>query len=87
MLISSDTNIWIDFFEINHPDHPFLLGHKYYLSSAAYDDELIPSDEKRRAIISSVTAQAGINPVILPTINVAAMLMSNDAIDLVQEKI
>lgn len=50
MLISSDTNIWIDFFEINHPDHPFLLGHKYYLSSAAYDDELIPSDEKRRVL-------------------------------------
>ena len=50
MLISSDTNIWIDFFEINHPDHPFLLDYKYYLSSAAYDDELIPSDERRTVL-------------------------------------
>ena len=46
MFISSDTNIWIDFFEINHPDHPFLLENKYYLSSAAYEDELLPTDEK-----------------------------------------
>ena len=50
MFISSDTNIWIDFFEINHPDHPFLLNHKYYLSSAAYDDELIPADERRAVL-------------------------------------
>ena len=50
MFISSDTNIWIDFFEINHPDHPFFFFFKYYLSSAAYDDELIPSDKKRRIL-------------------------------------
>ena len=50
MLISSDTNIWIDFFEINRPEHPFLLDHKYYLSSAAYDDELIPADEQRKIL-------------------------------------
>ena len=34
-----------------------------------------------RAIISSVTAQAGVDTVILPTVNVAAMLMNNDAVD------
>lgn len=50
MFISSDTNIWIDFFEINHPEHPFLLNHKYYLSSAAYDDELISGDENRAVL-------------------------------------
>lgn len=50
MFISSDTNIWIDFFEINHPDHPFLLENKYYLSSAAYEDELLPTDEKRKIL-------------------------------------
>ena len=50
MFISSDTNIWIDFFEINHPDHPFLLKYEYYLSSAAYDDELIPADDKRTVL-------------------------------------
>ena len=33
-----------------------------------------------RAIISSITAQAGVDTVILPTVNVAAMLMNNDAV-------
>lgn len=33
-----------------------------------------------RAIISSVTAQAEVDTVILPTVNVAAMLMNNDAV-------
>ncbi len=47
MFISSDTNIWIDFFEIDHPEHPFLLEHRYYISSAAFDDELIRSEKLR----------------------------------------
>ena len=52
MYISSDTNIWIDFFEINHLDHPFLLGHEFYLSTDAYEDELIRSDELRKALLA-----------------------------------
>lgn len=53
MFISSDTNIWIDFFEIRHIDHPFLLEYDFYLSSAAYEDELIKSDELREKLLES----------------------------------
>lgn len=56
LFISSDTNIWIDFFEIHHLEHPFLLEHKYYLSSAAYHDELIKSEELRTTLV-----QLGLN--------------------------
>ena len=52
MFISSDTNIWIDFDEINHTEHPFLLGHEYYISSASFEDELIQSDELRAALLA-----------------------------------
>ena len=51
MYISSDTNIWIDFYEIRHVDHPFLLEHEFYLSAAAYEDELIKSDELREELL------------------------------------
>ena len=51
LFISSDTNIWIDFFEIRHVEHPFLLGHQYYLSSIAFDDELIKSEELRETLL------------------------------------
>ncbi|MBR6902203.1 MAG: hypothetical protein IKN30_09140 [Synergistaceae bacterium] len=40
-LISSDTNIWIDFYIVNRIEHPFLLNHEYYISSAAFTDELV----------------------------------------------
>ena len=52
MFISSDTNLWIDFFEIRHVDHPFLLDFNYYLSSAAYEDELVKSEELRKALLA-----------------------------------
>ena len=51
MFISSDTNIWIDFFEINHLDHPFRLGHEYYISERAYKDEMLKSEEMRVELI------------------------------------
>ena len=51
MLISSDTNIWIDFFEINHLDHPFRLNHEYYISEQAYKDEMLKSEEMRVELI------------------------------------
>ncbi len=50
MFISSDTNIWIDFLEIGHPEHPFLLKYEYYLSTAAYDDELIRPEGLREML-------------------------------------
>lgn len=52
MYISSDTNIWIDFYEINHVDHPFLLEHEFYLSAAAYEDELLKSEELRESLLA-----------------------------------
>lgn len=52
MFISSDTNIWIDFDEINHTEHPFLLKHEYYISSASFEDELIQSDELKAALLA-----------------------------------
>lgn len=51
LFISSDTNIWIDFFEIRHIDHPFLLDFDFYLSSIAYDDELTKSEELRHILV------------------------------------
>ena len=53
MFISSDTNIWIDFFEIRHVDHPFLLDFNYYLSTAAYEEELVKSEELCEALLAS----------------------------------
>ena len=51
LFISSDTNIWIDFYEIRHPEHPFLLAHQFYLSSAAFEDELLKSEELREILL------------------------------------
>lgn len=53
LFISSDTNIWIDFFEIQHVDHPFLLDFDFYLSSVAYEDELIKSEELCEVLLTS----------------------------------
>ena len=47
MFISSDTNIWIDFYEISHLDHPFRLEFEYYISKQAYKDEMLKSEEMR----------------------------------------
>lgn len=51
MFISSDTNIWIDFFEVNHLDHPFRLENEYYISQRAYKDEMLKSEEMREALL------------------------------------
>ena len=40
MLISSDTNIWLDFSYIRKIEYPFLLDNSYYLSSIVYHDEI-----------------------------------------------
>ena len=40
-LISSDTNVWIDFEVINHLDYPFKLNCKFLMNSDAINDELI----------------------------------------------
>ena len=44
MYISSDSNIWFDFYEIHHLDHPFLLGYEFYISKNAFTDEIPASD-------------------------------------------
>ena len=51
MLISSDTNIWLDFSIIGQIDHPFLLDNVYYLSSITYHDEI---DDKSKIYDSLV---------------------------------
>ena len=51
MYISSNTNIWIDFNEINHLEHPFLLRYEYYISSAALYDELIEPPQLREKLL------------------------------------
>ena len=53
LYISGDTNIRIEFFEIKHVNHPFLLGHKFCLSVvAAYEDELLKSEELRKTLLA-----------------------------------
>ena len=52
MYISSDTNIWIDFQEVDHLDHPFRLEYQYYISKNAYTDELLKSDELREELLN-----------------------------------
>lgn len=39
--ISSDTNVWIDFFVIKRTDLPFRLPYTYVMSTDAIDDELL----------------------------------------------
>lgn len=51
MYISSDTNIWIDFYEIDHLDHPFRLEYEYYISKNAFFDEMVKSDEMREELV------------------------------------
>lgn len=41
MDIISDTNIWIDFRTIQGLELPFLLSHRFYLSTEAIKDELL----------------------------------------------
>lgn len=40
MLISSDTNIWLDFSFVGRVEYPFYLDNIYYLSSITYHDEI-----------------------------------------------
>lgn len=52
MFISSDTNIWIDFYEVQHLALPFRLNHEFYLSRNAYAEELLKSEELRDNLIT-----------------------------------
>lgn len=51
MFISSDTNIWIDFYEISHIEHPFLLNNRYHLSTASFKDELKKSEDLPKTLL------------------------------------
>ena len=53
--ISSDTNIWIDFAQINRLTFPFMLDYVYCMSTDAIADELIsPPDMGKRLIDSGL---------------------------------
>ncbi len=51
MYISSDTNIWFDFYEIHHLDHPFRLEHEFYISRNAFLDELPITEDIRHDLL------------------------------------
>lgn len=52
MYISSDTNIWFDFYEIHHLDHPFRLDHEFYISKNAFSDELPITEDIRNDLLN-----------------------------------
>jgi predicted nucleic acid-binding protein len=56
--ISSDTNVWIDFFVINRISLPFRLPYTYIMSKDAVNDELLSPDEFREILM-----KAGLRPV------------------------
>ena len=51
MFISSDTNVWIDFYEIGHIDHPFRLDFMYYISRDTFQAEFIKSESMRTNLL------------------------------------
>lgn len=51
MFISSDTNIWIDFQEIGHLNHPFRLSFQYYISSDTFRDEFLKPATMRSELL------------------------------------
>ena len=54
MLISSDTNVWLDFEYIKRLHHPFLLEHSYYLSNLTYEEEIQQSEAIRKAVADNL---------------------------------
>ena len=50
--ISSDTNVWIDFFTIQQLDMPFRLPYKYIMSQDAINDEFISPPDLGHQLIS-----------------------------------
>lgn len=52
MFISSDTNVWIDFHEIGHLDHPFRLNFEYYISRDTFQDEFLKSELMRNDLMN-----------------------------------
>ncbi len=51
MFISSDSNIWFDFNSPDRLEHPFRLGYEFYISQAAFDDELVEPVSLRTALL------------------------------------
>lgn len=52
MFISSDTNVWIDFHEIGHLDHPFRLNFEYYISRDTFQEEFLKSESMKNDLMS-----------------------------------
>ena len=50
--ISSDTNIWIDFYIIQQLELPFRLPYKYLMNEDAMKDELISPPDLSNELIS-----------------------------------
>lgn len=61
MFISSDTNIWIDFYEIRRLEHPFLLEYQYYISSDAFAEEFVKSKNLREELLQAGLQLASIS--------------------------
>lgn len=47
MFISSDTNVWIDFYEIGHLELPFRLDYQFYISHDTFREEFLKSEEMK----------------------------------------
>lgn len=52
MFISSDTNVWIDFHEIGHLDHPFRLNFDYYISRDTFREEFLKSESMKNDLMA-----------------------------------
>ena len=52
MFISSDTNVWIDFQEIGHLDHPFRLDFEYYISRDTFREEFLKSESMKNDLVN-----------------------------------
>ena len=52
MFISSDTNVWIDFHEIGHLDHPFRLNFEYYISEDTFREEFLKSEPMKHSLMT-----------------------------------
>ena len=52
--ISSDTNVWLDFAEIEKLKLPFLLPYVYLMNDETVDDELLNPPELRGELLRLV---------------------------------
>lgn len=51
MYISSDTNVWFDFFETGHLDLPFRLEYQFYISCDTFREEFLKSETMKTDLL------------------------------------